>query len=498
MNVVLVIILVGVFVTVVLLLLLMRRRTPLPPPELLPRFDQIERGLERAERVLREDFGTTSRSLREEVGNSLLRLNDQLAQTTTRLFDTQATEGGRLQDALAVNLRGVTEQLQSVVISERDQASALRETVQLGLRTLHEAQTNEAARFQEAVAANLRLVAEQLQSVVVSERDRATALRDTVALGLRELHESNDKKLDQMRVVVEEKLQGTLDARLGESFRQVSDRLELVHRGLGEMQALAVGVGDLKKLMGNVKVRGSWGEMQLDALLGQVLAPEQYEKNVVTVPGSNDRVEFAIRVPGGQHNGRPVLMPVDSKFPVSAWQRLVEASEKSDADAVALAEKELESEIRRCAATIKAKYLSPPFTTDVAVLFVPVEALFAEVVRRAGLVDELMNKHRVVIAGPTTLAALLNSFQVGFRAVAIQERSAEVMILLGAVKTDLGKFGESIDRLQKQLHVATNTVLDMDKRRTIIGKKLKGVELMPSASEPLLAVEETDDLDEAA
>jgi DNA recombination protein RmuC len=280
-----------------------------------------------------------------------------------------------------------------------------------------------------------------------------------------------------MRATVEEKLQSTLEARLGESFRLVSERLEQVHRGLGEMQTLAAGVGDLKRVLTNVKTRGGFGEVQLAALLEQMLTPDQYEANVVTRPGSRERVEFAIRLPGREQN---CWLPIDAKFPIEDYERLHQAQERADPNAVEEAARALESRIRVEARRIRDKYIEVPHTTDFALLFLPTEGLYAEVLRRPGLVDGLQREHRIVLTGPTTLAAILNSLQMGFRTMALEQRSAEVWQVLGAVKTEFGKFGEILARVKDQLQLASNTIEKAETRTRQMDRALKSVEALPS------------------
>jgi DNA recombination protein RmuC len=290
-----------------------------------------------------------------------------------------------------------------------------------------------------------------------------------------------------MRRTVDEKLQGTLEKRLGESFKQVSERLEQVHKGLGEMQSLAAGVGDLKRVMTNVKTRGTWGEFQLGAILEQILAPEQYDANVATKTGSGERVEFAVRLPGPNEDSSTVVyLPIDAKFPAEDYPRLLDAQEAADPDALGAAAKGLETAIRGSARDICEKYISPPATTDFAVMFLPTEGLYAEVIRRTGLVEWCQRDCRVVIAGPTTLAALLNSLQMGFRTLAIQKRSSEVWELLGAVKTEFGKFGDVLGKVKKKLDEASKTVEQAETRTRVMNRALRSVEALPAAPTALL------------
>jgi DNA recombination protein RmuC len=297
-------------------------------------------------------------------------------------------------------------------------------------------------------------------------------------------------RLEEMRKTVDEKLHATLEQRLGESFKIVSDRLEKVHQGLGEMQQLAIGVGDLKRVLTNVKTRGTWGEVQLEMLLEQVLTPEQYAKNVETVPGSGERVEFAIKLPGNDDGGTPVWMPIDAKFPKEQYERLADAADRADAEGVAQASRELERAVRGEAKTIAEKYLSPPLTTDFAILFLPTEGLYAEVMRRPGLADELQRLHRISIAGPSTLSALLNSLQMGFRTLALEKRSSEVWQVLGAVKTEFGKFGDVLAATKLTLERAAKNIDQAEVRSRQMARKLKSVEALPSdAAQRLLGKE---------
>jgi DNA recombination protein RmuC len=306
-------------------------------------------------------------------------------------------------------------------------------------------------------------------------------LREAVEQRLQAIQADNAKQLDQMRATVDEKLQGTLEKRLGESFKQVSERLEQVSKGLGEMQSLAAGVGDLKKVLTNVKTRGTWGEVQLGAMLEQVLTPDQYAANVAVKEGG-ERVEFAIKLPGrGEDEKEVVWLPVDAKFPVEDYQRLMDAQEKADAEAAESAAKQLEARIKQCAGDICSKYLNPPKTTDFGILFLPTEGLFAEVIRRTGLVEFVQRECRVVIAGPTTLWALLNSLQMGFRTLAIQKRSGEVWNLLSAVKTEWTKYGDVLTKVQKKIHEASDTIEQAQTRTRAIGRKLKDVQELPAA-----------------
>jgi DNA recombination protein RmuC len=335
----------------------------------------------------------------------------------------------------------------------------------------------EMSRGREENAAAAKAQREELTTSLES-------VRAVVDSRLKQLQEDNSKQIDRMRSTVDEKLQGTLEKRLGESFKLVSDRLEQVHQGLGAMQQLASDVGGLQKVLSNVKMRGGWGEVQLGALLEQVLTPEQFSRNVSTRQESGERVDFAIKLPGDE-NGAPVWLPIDAKFPTEDYQRLVAAQEKGDVTAIDDAMKSLETELKRGAKDICAKYINPPRTTDFALMFLPTEGLYAEAIRRIGLVEQVQRDCRVVFAGPTTLAALLNSLQMGFRTLAIQKRSSEVWSLLAGVKTEFGKFGESLSAVRDKLDQAARKMEDVDVRSRALTRKLRDVEELPSNPQPL-------------
>jgi DNA recombination protein RmuC len=310
-------------------------------------------------------------------------------------------------------------------------------------------------------------------------------VRSIVDVRLRQLQDDNAKQIDKMRATVDEKLQGTLEKRLGESFKLVSDRLEQVHQGLGAMQQLASDVGGLQRVLTNVKTRGGWSEWQLGVLLDEMLTTEQFAKNMRMRDDTDERVEFAIKLPGDE-NGTPVWLPIDAKFPMEHYDRLAAAQEKGDPAAVESAIKTLETQLKRCAKDICEKYINPPKTTDFALLFLPSEGLYAEAIRRVGLVQNVQRDCRVTFVGPTTLAALLNSLQMGFRTLAIQKRSSEVWNLLAAVKAEFGKFGESLSAVKEKIDQASRKMEDVDVRSRAITKKLRDVEELPSNPQPLL------------
>src|SRR5438132_3262387 len=330
---------------------------------------------------------------------------------------------------------------------------------------------------------------EENASTAKAQREELTmsleSLRSTVDARLKQLQEDNSKQIDKMRATVDEKLQGTLEKRLGESFKLVSDRLEQVHQGLGAMRQLATDVGGLQRVLTNVKTRGGWSEWQLGALLAEMLTPDQFAKNMKARDETDERVEFAIKLPGDE-NGAPVWLPVDAKFPMEHYERLAVAQEKGDAEAVETAVRTLETQLKKCAKDICDKYINPPKTTDFALLFLPSEGLYAEAIRRVGLVQNVQRDCRVTFVGPTTLAALLNSLQMGFRTLAIQKRSSEVWSLLAGVKTEFGKFGDALSAVKDKLEQAARKMEDVDIRSRALTKKLRDVEELPSNPQPLL------------
>ena len=374
----------------------------------------------------------------------------------------------------------------------------LREEVSGSLDKTAQTLTTTVGQLGNVQKQQLESVTAQVQALVETNQQRLEGLRATISEQLGEMREANEKKLEEMRRTVDEKLQGTLEKRLGESFKLVREQLDAVHKGLGEMQSLATGVGDLKNVLTNVKVRGTWAEYQLGAILEQVLTPEQFDRNVATHENSSERVEFAIRLPGRSDDPNDcVWLPIDSKFPQEDYIRLTEASESADAEAVAQSTRDLMRSVTQSAKTIAEKYLNPPHTTDFAVLYLPTEGLYAEVLRQPGMVSQLQQDYRVVVSGPTTIAALLNSLRLGFRSLAIEQQASEVWQVLAAVKTEFGKFGEVLDKVKKQLATASNTIDQTQTRTRAMARKLQKVEQLPSGeSDELLEFLPEDDFDE--
>ena len=348
-----------------------------------------------------------------------------------------------------------------------------------------------------------RVSARELREEVTKSIDATQAslerVRGTLDQRVRELQEGNERKLDEMRRTVDEKLHDTLEKRLGESFKLVSDRLETVHKGLGEMQHLATGVGDLKRVLTNVKARGTWAEVQLGAILEQVLTPEQYNKNVCIRTDTAERVEFAVRLPGPLDDpGTCVWLPIDSKFPQEDWLRLQDASDQGDVAAVQAASDALMRTVRGSAKEIHDKYVHPPASTDFAIMFLATEGLFAEVLRHPSVVSDLQLQYRVVVAGPTTLAAILTSLRMGFQTLVVEQRAAEVWRVLGAVKTEFGKFGDVLDKVQRQLNTASRTIEETGQRSRAMEKKLRSAERLPEAEAAIVLELPTGDATDAS
>ena len=397
-------------------------------------------------------------------------------------LDALKDDNRHLRDALAQEQRAGRNELSQALAQFGQRLDSLTESTHTGMQTLSQRLVEDARRGREELTASLNQLAgqqkQQLAALTADNGKRLNEVRTTLETKLGAIQQDNATKLEQMRATIDEKLQSTLETRLGQSSKLVSERLEAVQRGLGEMQTLASGVGDLKRVLSNVKTRGILGEMQLGALLDQMLTAEQYASNVATVPGSDDRVEFAVRLPGSDRDSQ-VWLPIDAKFPREDYERLLDAQQLADVEAVERAASALERRIRDEAKTIRAKYISPPATTDFAILFLPTEGLYAEIIRRPGLFESLQREQRVTIAGPTTLSALLNSLQMGFRTLAIQQRSSEVWQTLAAVKNEFGKFGDVLVMVRKKLDEAGKHLDNTSKRTRAIERKLRDVETLP-------------------
>lgn len=401
---------------------------------------------------------------------------------------TQKKNNGN-EKILAETIERNNQRLESVLREEfsrsRQESGTLsrqsREEISHSVKSFSDSSNRQLMALADNQHRNFQTFATRLAETTEKNELKLEKVKETIDTHLKSLRQENSEKLEKMRETVDEKLQSTLEKRLGESFKQVGDRLEQVHKGLGEMQNLAIGVGDLKKVLQNVKTRGTWGEVQLGNLLDQILVASQYEKNVPTKKGSNDRVEFAIKIPAKDSKIENIWLPIDAKFPMEDYRALVDAEEKIDLVEMERAAKALEIRVKSEAKDIHDKYLDPPHTTDFGILFLPIEGLYAEVLRRPGLFELLQRDFKVTVVGPTTIAALLNSLQMGFRTLAIEKRSSEVWSVLGKIKTEFGTFGALLDKTQKKLQEASNTIEKASSKSHTIERKLGKVEQLPEA-----------------
>jgi len=492
--------------------------------DLTSQFDYLQSMIQRSEDVLKQEVAQVrndsinlARDSRNEIDSKLNVIEQSLLK---HLTDNSMKDQNLLHN--------FSNQLQNVAQNSQDSNEKLRQTLELGFKSFqsevtakldkiledsnvyasrlrNEVQTT-VQSFNESIRAGmseisshqkgqLETFSDNIAKLTISNEAKLEGMREIVEAKLKQIQEDNTKQIELMRNTVDEKLQGTLEKRLGESFKQVSERLEQVHKGLGEMQSLASGVGDLKRVLSNVRMRGTWGEVQLGAILEQMLAVEQFEKNVRIKQGSSEFVEYAIKLPGPDLDDNEVVwLPVDSKFPIEDYQRLVDAQERVDYLVMEEASNGLRSRIISSAKDISMKYLYPPDTTDFGIMFLPLESLYAEVLRQPGLVEELQIKYRVVVTGPTTFAALLNSLQMGFRTLKIQKQSSEVWKVLSSVKSEFGKFGSSIEAVKKKLQEASNKIDDVGVRTRAVERTLRKVEELPSSEEAvLLKISESSD-----
>jgi DNA recombination protein RmuC len=446
-------------------------------------------------RAGREEANRAARDSREELSKNLNDANQTLSGTLANIAEVQRTQ-----------LQGITARIQQLEVTNEQQIYQVRRTLDERL----ERNGQELADGWTAASDKLSMTLndlwqvqhiqlngmnEQLKTYADTNQQSLEGIRQTLDCRVKELQDSNEKKLDDMRKTVDEKLHATLQDRLKASFGMVSERLEAVHRGLGEMQNLATGVGDLQRVLTNVKVRGTWAEVQLGALLDQILAPSQYEKNVRVKADSNESVEYAVRLPGKKEDPAGCLwLPIDSKFPQEDYRRLQDAADRADAQATRKASTDLLRTIRKAAEEIHAKYINPPTTTDFAVMFLATEGLYGEALRHPTLVEHLQRRYRVVISGPSTLIALLNSLRMGFQTLAIEQRASEAARVLGAVKTEFGKFNKMLEDLRRQLNTATRTIEESGFRRTrVIERKLESIEqLSDTEAATILQIPEAD------
>jgi DNA recombination protein RmuC len=423
------------------------------------RVAEVTAAVARLDGLIRDEFARN----REETQRTLRESREEQANSLTRFETTFTTNVKEINDLQRQKFDGFT----------KEQAVA-RETIDKQLAQMRETLSKEQTTSREAIDKQL------------------TQVREVMERQLKSLQEDNSAKLEEMRKTVDEKLQESVEKRFNESFKLISDRLDMVHKGLGEMQTLANGVGDLKKVLTNVKTRGSLGEIQLGALLEQILSPEQYEHNAQTKKRSQQRVEYVIKLPGNDSDSDFVLLPIDSKFPIEDYQRLLEAYDGAGEEAIEVVSRSFEAAIKKSARDIRDKYINPPITTDFAILFVPTEGLYAEVLRRTGLFEQLQREFKIVVVGPANLAAFLSSLQMGFRTLAIEKRSSEVWGLLSAVKTEFGKFGDVVEGVKKKLGAATNDLDKIGTRTRVINQKLKTVQELP-AEESIALLGESED-----
>jgi len=518
LSIIIALVLAGVFLLAIFWILA-RLRTVVCKEDLNAGLSGLAAADERLERILREETtrsreenAAAAKALREELSHQLHGFQDSVLKTMAEMQTLQKSQLQSFSERLEEGVRAIDRRVEGMAttlkngldetrhtLDRRQQGlqelvdakladlknhsaesdRALRTEVQGSLKTLGDSLAGNLTRLGEAQQEKLAQIVEELGKLTQKQEQAQENLRRTVEQRLDTLRSENTEKLETIRKTVDEQLQGTLEKRLGESFRLVSERLELVHKGLGEMQNLASGVGDLKRVLTNVKTRGTWGEVQLGNLLEQMLTPDQYLTDTPTRPGSQERVEFAIRLPGKGEGDPEVLLPIDAKFPTEDYERLMAAADRADAEAVEAAAKQLDTRIKACAKDIRDKYVHPPHTTDFAILYLPTEGLYAEVLRRPGAVEQIQRDFRVTLAGPTTLSATLNALQMGFRTLAIQKRSSEVWQVLEAVKTEFGKYGLVLDKVQKKLQEASKTIDDVAVRRRAIDRALRTVGSMP-------------------
>ena len=455
-----------------------------------PDSDKAEKTLREEFRVSREESAKQSIQLREEVRNMQTQSNEFLIKTVNTMGSEQGERLDKLTGAIDKSEETTRDQIKTLI---KQAEVSLKEIRASNEERFEKIRASVNGQIQEMMAKEENKLGEVVSSLDKLSRSNRDDLekarktleenRKTLETQFQRIQESNEKKLDEMRKTVDEKLQSTLEKRLGESFRLVSERLEAVHKGLGEMQELATGVGDLKRVLTNVRERGTWSEYLLGDILADILTPDQYERNVRPT-GTREVVEFAVKLPGKDGNeGHPVWLPIDSKFPKENYERLLDAAKQSDRNTVQSAEKALADDVRRAAKDISEKYVSPPQTMEFAIMFLPTEGLYAEVLRQPGLHDQLQSKYRVLATGPTTLAAFLNSLRMGFRTLAIEKRSSEVWKVLSAVKTEFGKFGTVLDKVKNQLDTASKSIDQTGRHSRVIERTLNTVEQLPAGED---------------
>ncbi len=481
-----------------LIFVLLKRSPKSGFSELEVRIAAFEKNQERIEKIIkdeisqnREETSNNSRQVRQELSASMQAFSDSLGGNMTGIANQQKNLLDTFSNQLVSLTQSNEDRLQKMTLTVEEKLRLLQEQIDSNAKDNREELGRSLKSFEDRFGASVKEfneiqkqkfdnISNKQTELILTTESKLEKMRDTIEFKLKQMQDDNSEKLEKMRVTVDEKLHKTLEERLGQSFKIVSERLDMVHKGLGEMQSLAVGVGDLKKVLSNVKTRGILGELMLESILEQLLTPEQYDKNVITKKGSKDSVEFAIRLPGKDDSGEHVYLPVDAKFPRESYHALIEAYEQADTAAIEDASKLLENNIKKAAKDIRDKYIDPPYTTDFGIMFLPIEGLYAEVVRRTSLIETLHRDYKIIITGPTTLAAILNSLQMGFKTLAIEKRSSEVWKILGAVKTEFEKFGNILKKAQDKINQASDDIENLVGTRTKqIQRKLKNVQELP-------------------
>lgn len=499
-----------VIVMIIINSIILKKVAGAAPSQMEGRLEGFEKGIEKTEKSVtdqisrfRDENTANEREARTELNTAVQKFGDAVLSRMTELANLQKNQLDSFTSNTAVIHQSSEQQevqfrkeveaklasiesenskkLDRMLAESAESAKLMREETSGSMKSFNQEVVKTLTQVSDGQKESLRSFSEQLSKLTESNEKKMESLRSTLELKMGQIQEDNGKKLEEMRKTVDEKLHETLERRLSESFQVVSSRLEEVQRGLGEMQALASGVGDLKKVLSNVKTRGIWGEMQLGALLEQTLSPAQYDRNVRTKDDSDENVEFAIRLPGRDGSpGEVVWLPIDAKFPQDLYTALIDAAEKGDTQAIDAAKRDLENGVKKAAKDICDKYLNPPRTTDFAIMFLPTEGLYAEVVRQTALIEQIQRGCRVTVAGPSTITALLNSLQMGFRTLAIEKRSSEVWKILGAVKTEFGKFGKAIESVRKKIEAAGQEFEKTATRTRAVEKKLREVQELPA------------------
>lgn len=470
--------------SVVTLLSVLLKRTSLNAQPILDHLNKIDLILNKIDSAMRDEASrsreenqSSFKANREELSTSFKILGETLSVTIKDLSDVQKGQLEVFSSQLSGLVKSFDERTKNLNEQINKSAKENRQELAYSLKSFEDKFTQNVKDFNELQERKFDDLISKQEQIKNGTEEKLKEIRETVEKKLQSLSDDNSKKLEEMRKTVDEKLHETVERRFNESFKLISERLEQVHKGLGEMQTLATGVGDLKKVLTNVKTRGSMGEIQLGAILEQIFSPDHYEHNAIVKEGSQERVEYVINLPGQREDNKPLLLPIDSKFPNEDYQRLIEAYDRTtDIDA---ASRLFETSVKKCAKDIRDKYINPPVTTDFAIMFVPTEGLYAEILRRTGLFESLRRDYKITVVGPANLVAFLQSLQMGFKTLAIQKRSGEVWEVLGAVKTEFATFGDMLEKTKKKLQEATNTIDKVGVRSRAIERKLKTVQELP-------------------